>query len=219
MSSKRAKTNKRIRSIIMEYFAIIAFAITTCVTPGPNNAMLMASGLNYGIKRSMPHYFGIILGFPAMVLAVGLGIAQLFEVYPMMHLVLKIAGATYLSYLAYKIATASVSESSESEGKPFTFIQAAAFQWVNPKAWVLAVGATVTYTTLGEGYVLQVVTIGLIFLIFGAPCIMLWLWGGASLKTLMRKSSTVRIFNISMAVLLIGSLVPVFIELYQQFII
>jgi threonine/homoserine/homoserine lactone efflux protein len=112
-----------------------------------------------------------------------------------------------------------VSESSESEGKPFTFIQAAAFQWVNPKAWVLAVGATVTYTTLGEGYVLQVVTIGLIFLIFGAPCIMLWLWGGASLKTLMRKSSTVRIFNISMAVLLISSLVPVFIELYQQFII
>ena len=124
MSSKRAKTNKRIRSIIMEYFAIIAFAITTCVTPGPNNAMLMASGLNYGIKRSMPHYFGIILGFPAMVLAVGLGIAQLFEVYPMMHLVLKIAGATYLSYLAYKIATAPVSESNEAKGKPFTFIQA-----------------------------------------------------------------------------------------------
>lgn len=202
----------------MEYLAIIAFSITACVTPGPNNAMIMTSGLNYGIKRSMPHFLGIALGFPTMVLAVGLGIAQLFEVYPVMHLVLKIAGAAYLSYLAYKIATAPISQSSESEGKPFTFIQAAAFQWVNPKAWVLAVGATVTYTTLGEGYVLQVFTIGLIFLFFGAPCILLWLWGGASLKTLMRKPNTVKIFNISMALLLIGSLIPVFIELYQQFI-
>lgn len=200
----------------MEYLAIIAFSVTACVTPGPNNAMIMASGLNYGIKRSMPHYLGIVLGFPTMVLAVGMGIAQLFEVYPVMHLVLKIAGAAYLSYLAYKIATAPVSETSESEGKPFTFIQAAAFQWVNPKAWVLAVGATVTYTTLGEGYVLQVITIGLIFMIFGAPCIMLWLWGGASLKSLMRNPATVRIFNISMALLLIGSLIPVFIELFQQ---
>ena len=200
----------------MEYLAIIAFSVTACVTPGPNNAMIMASGLNYGIRRSMPHYLGIVLGFPTMVLAVGMGIAQLFELYPVMHLVLKIAGAAYLSYLAYKIATAPVSETSVSEGTPFTFIQAAAFQWVNPKAWVLAVGATVTYTTLGEGYVLQVITIGLIFMIFGAPCIMLWLWGGASLKTLMRNPGTVRIFNISMALLLIGSLVPVFIELFQQ---
>ena len=202
----------------MEYLAIIAFSITACVTPGPNNAMIMASGLNYGIKRSMPHYLGIVLGFPTMVLAVGMGIAQLFEVYPVMHLVLKIAGAAYLSFLAYKIATAPVSESKEAEGKPFTFLQAAAFQWVNPKAWVLAVGATVTYTTLGDGYVLQVITIGLIFMIFGAPCIMLWLWGGASLKTLMRNPSTVRIFNISMASLLIASLLPVFLELYQQFL-
>ncbi len=202
----------------MEYLAIAAFAITTCVTPGPNNAMIMASGLNYGIRRSMPHYIGIVLGFPVMVLAVGLGIAQLFEVYPALHLILKIVGAAYLSYLAYKIARAPVSENSKSEGKPFTFVQAAAFQWVNPKAWGLAVGATVTYTTLGDGYVLQVLTICVIFLFCGAPCIMLWLWGGASLKTLMRDPSYVRIFNISMAVLLMSSLMPVFIDLYQQFI-
>lgn len=180
--------------------------------------MIMASGLNYGVRRSMPHFSGIVLGFPVMVLAVGLGIAQLFEVYPVLHLLLKIIGAAYLSYLAYKIASAPVTGLKESEGKPFTFIQAAAFQWVNPKAWVLAVGATVTYTTLGEGYVLQVLTIGFIFLIFGAPCILLWLWGGVSLKKLMRKPNYVRIFNISMAVLLIGSLIPVFIELAQQFI-
>lgn len=202
----------------MEYLAIIAFAITTCVTPGPNNAMIMASGLNYGVRRSMPHYAGIILGFPAMLLAVGIGIAQIFEQYPIFHVILKIAGAAYLSYLAYRIATTPVSDLKASKGKPFSFIQAAAFQWVNPKAWVLAVGATVTYTTLGDGYVLQVLTIGLIFLIFGAPCIMLWLWGGSALKSLLQNSSTLRIFNISMALLLIGSLVPVFIEIYHQFI-
>jgi len=203
----------------MEYLAIIAFAVTTCVTPGPNNAMIMASGLNYGIKRSMPHFLGITLGFPAMVLAVGLGIAQLFDVYPLLHVILKIAGAAYLSYLAYKIATAPVSESKESEGTPLTFIQAAAFQWVNPKAWVLAVGATVTYTTQGTGYVLQVITIGLIFMIFGPPCIMLWLWGGASLKSLMQNPNAVRVFNFTMALLLMGSLIPVFIELYQQMLL
>jgi len=200
----------------MEYFAIIAFAITTCVTPGPNNAMIMACGVNYGVQGSLPHYCGIVLGFPVMVLAVGLGMAQLFELYPIMHIVLKIVGAAYLSYLAYKIASAPVTGPNETEGRPFSFIQAAAFQWVNPKAWVLAVGATVTYTTLGEGYVLQVITIGLIFLLFGAPCIMLWLWGGASLKTLMRNPSYVRVFNISMAVLLMGSLIPVFLELLDQ---
>lgn len=202
----------------MEYLAIIAFAITTCVTPGPNNAMIMASGLNYGIKRSLPHYVGIVLGFPAMVLAVGVGIVQLFEQYPIFHVVLKIAGAAYLSYLAYKIASAPVSALHEGKGKPFSFIQAAAFQWVNPKAWVLAVGATATYTILGDGYVLQVIIIAFIFLLFGAPCIMLWLWGGTVLKNILQTPVYVRIFNISMAVLLMASLIPVFIELYLQLI-
>ncbi len=202
----------------MEYLAIIAFAITACVTPGPNNAMIMTSGLNYGVKRSMPHYTGIVLGFPAMVLAVGVGIAQLFEQYPAFHTMLKLVGATYLSYLAYKIATAPVSELKESRGKPFSFIQAVAFQWVNPKAWVLAVGATVTYTVLGDGYLLQVIAIALIFFIFGAPCIMLWLWGGASLKKILQDPGYVRVFNMGMALLLMGSLIPVFIELYEQFI-
>ncbi len=200
----------------MEYAAIIAFAITTCVTPGPNNAMIMTSGLNYGIRRSLPHYAGICLGFPVMVMAVGLGISQLFEQFPVLHIFLKIIGVGYLSYLAYKIASAPVSEIRVTEGKPFSFLQAAAFQWVNPKAWVLAIGATVTYTVISDTYVLQVVTIAFIFLLFGAPCIMLWLWGGASLKNILRNPRLVRSFNISMAVLLMVSLIPVFAELYGQ---
>ena len=201
----------------MEYLAIILFAIATCVTPGPNNAMIMASGLNYGIRRSIPHFSGIVLGFPAMVVAVGLGLSTVFDQYPVLHILLKLIGAAYLSFLAWKIATAPVSELNETAGKPFTFIQAAAFQWVNPKAWVLAVGATATYTIVGESYALQVVTIALIFMVFGAPCIMLWLWFGASLKSLLQNPQSVKFFNYTMACLLILSLLPVFHDLYQQF--
>lgn len=200
----------------MEYAAIILFAIATCVTPGPNNTMIMTSGLNYGIRRSLPHFSGIILGFPVMVIAVGLGLSTIFEQYPILHTLLKLVGASYLTYLAYKIASAPVTELSETVGKPFSFIQAAAFQWVNPKAWVLAVGATATYTVMGQDYATQVAIIAVIFLIFGAPCILLWLWFGSALKSLLQKPQSVRIFNYSMAALLIASLIPVFIDLYQQ---
>jgi threonine/homoserine/homoserine lactone efflux protein len=201
----------------MEYLALIVFAITTCVTPGPNNTMLMASGLNYGIRRSLPHFLGICLGFPTMVVAIGLGLAGLFEQYPLLHVALKLAGCAYLSYLAYKIASAPISNHSESQGKPFSFLQAAAFQWVNPKAWVLAVGAMVSFTVIGENYPLQVVVIALIFLLFGTPCILLWLWFGAALKSVMQQPSMLRLFNVSMAILLMASLTPVFLDLYRQF--
>jgi threonine/homoserine/homoserine lactone efflux protein len=200
----------------MEYLAIILFAIATCVTPGPNNTMIMTSGLNYGIQRSLPHYLGIILGFPAMVVAVGLGLASLFEQYAVLHLLLKVAGASYLTFLAWKIASAPISDLSVTEGKPFTFLQAAAFQWVNPKAWVLAVGATATYTVVGSDYSLQVLVIAIIFLVFGAPCIMLWLWFGASLKRLLQKPESVKYFNYAMATLLMLSLLPVFNDIYSQ---
>jgi len=201
----------------MEFAAIILFAIVSCVTPGPNNAMIMASGLNYGIRRSLPHYFGICVGFPAMVMAVGLGLAGLFQRFPVLHTGMKIAGAVYLSYLAWRIASAPVTNTNQTAGKPFTFLQAAAFQWVNPKAWALAVGATVTYTVIDLNYGLQIVAIALIFLIFGPPCIMLWLWFGAALKSVLQQPRSVRIFNVAMASLLMASLLPVFIDLYQQY--
>jgi len=201
----------------MEYAAIITFAMVSCVTPGPNNTMIMTSGLNYGIRRSLPHFFGICLGFPVMVVAVGLGLASVFELYPALHTLLKIAGAAYLSFLAWKIATAPVSDLNLTEGKPFSFLQAAGFQWVNPKAWALAVGATVAYTVAGSSYTTQVIVIAAIFCLFGAPCIMLWLWFGSALKSVLQQPRSVRIFNISMAILLIASLLPVFNELFVQF--
>lgn len=201
----------------MEFAAIILFAIATCVTPGPNNTMILTSGLNYGIRRSLPHYFGIVLGFSAMVLGVGLGLASLFQQIPNLHTLLKITGAVYLSYLSYKIATAPVDGTLASGAKPFTFLQAAAFQWVNPKAWVLAVGATATYTVASDSYSLQVLLISLIFLIFGAPCIMLWLWFGTALKRFLQKPESVKAFNIAMALLLMSSLLPVFFDIAADF--
>lgn len=201
----------------MEYLAIIIFVISTCGTPGPNNTLIMASGLNYGIRRSLQHFFGIWVGFPAMFVAVGLGISRLFEEFPILHVMLKVVGATYLSYLAWRIAAAPISRLNETKSKPFTFLQAVAFQWVNPKAWVLAVGAIVTYTVISDSYISQVITIALLFTIFGAPCSFLWLCFGASLKDVLQKPTYVRTFNIAMAALLMGSLVPIFLELYQQF--
>ncbi len=178
--------------------------------------MIMTSGLNYGIRRSLPHYNGIVIGFPAMVMVIGLGLATLFDRYPVLHILLKLAGIIYLSYLAWKIASAPVSELNESGGKPFSFLQAAAFQWINPKAWILAVGAISTFTVVGQDYPLQVVKITLLFLIFGAPCILLWLWFGSVLKRLLQKPQWVRLFNLTMALLLVASLGPVFLNLYQQ---
>lgn len=201
----------------MEYTAIILFAIATCVTPGPNNTMIMTSGLNYGVRRSLPHYFGIVLGFSAMVLAVGLGLASLFEQLPVLHIILKLLGASYLCYLAYKIATAPVNTAIDAGAKPFSFLQAAAFQWVNPKAWVLAVGATATYTVVSDSYGLQVLIISFIFLIFGSPCVMLWLWFGSALKRFLKSPRTVKVFNITMAILLLSSLIPVFLDLAAGF--
>ncbi len=202
----------------MEYVNIILFAIIGAGTPGPNNTMIMTSGLNFGVRRSLPHFFGIILGFPLMVMAVGLGMAGIFETYPGLHVGMKIAGASYLTFLAWKIASAPVTESSQTKGKPLTFLQAAAFQWVNPKAWTLAIGATATYTVIGASYFAQVLTISGLILLFSSPCVLLWLVFGASLKKFLKNATYVRAFNISMALLLMLSLVPVFQELYAQFI-
>ena len=203
----------------MEYVAIALFAVSTCITPGPNNIMIMTSGLNYGIKKSLQHLVGIYIGFPVMIIVVGLGISEIFELYPVMHMVLKIVGASYLTFLAWRIATAPISEYGESKGRPLSFLQAALFQWVNPKAWVLAVGATVTYTVLSEPYPFQIFVIALIFMLFGSPCTFLWLWFGASLKTILRYPYYIKAFNFTMAALLIASLIPVFDDLREQILV
>lgn len=203
----------------MDYLALILFVIATSITPGPNNILILASGVNYGIKRSLPHYFGINVGFPVVIIAAGLGAGLLFKQFPVLHTVLKVVGVCYLLYLACKVATASTNKLNTEKKKPFTFIQAALFQWVNPKAWIMAIGAVVTFASAGGNYALQVGTITLAFILFGLPCTGLWLLFGASLKNLLSNSNRIRIFNLVMALLLVVSLVPTMHELYVQFMV
>ncbi|WP_258872185.1 LysE family translocator [Thalassotalea euphylliae] len=122
----------------MEIFALILFVLSTSGTPGPNNIMLLSSGLNFGIKNTVPHMLGINLGFPLMIVGVGIGLLSLFQALPSLFMAMKLLGASYLIYLAYKIATTPVTAEAQSQShlqaKPLSFIQAAAFQWVNPKA-------------------------------------------------------------------------------------
>jgi threonine/homoserine/homoserine lactone efflux protein len=189
--------------------AFIAFAFVTSVTPGPNNMMLLASGVNFGLRRSLPHMLGISLGFMVLVMAVGLGLGQLFEQVPMLYSVLRYLGAAYLLYLAWKIANSGAPDSQADErGKPFSFLQAAAFQWVNPKAWVMAIGAITTYTPQ-ENFLVNVLLIAALFALVNCPSVGLWTVAGSLLRNWLKNPRVLRGFNIGMALLLVASLYPI----------
>ncbi|MCU1716186.1 LysE family translocator [Pseudomonas sp. 5P_3.1_Bac2] len=192
--------------------AFIAFAFVTSITPGPNNMMLLASGVNFGVRRSLPHMLGISLGFMLLVAAVGLGLGQLFAQVPLLYSVLRYVGAAYLLYLAWKIARAGAPDSrGESSAKPFSFIQAAAFQWVNPKAWIMAIGAITTYTPQ-EHFTTNVLLIAVLFALVNAPSVGLWTIAGSLLRRWLDKPLVLRVFNVGMALLLVASLYPILID-------
>lgn len=195
--------------------ALLLFVVVTLVTPGPNNAMLMASGLNYGFRRGLPHLFGVALGFGVMVFAVGVGLGALFEAVPLAYIVLKYAGAAYLLYLAWLIATSDPhGEMAEAKGQPITFLQAAAFQWLNPKGWVMAVGAVSTYAAVASFPVNMLLIAGL-FGTLGVLSSAVWLGFGTGLRRLLRSARAVRALNIVMAVLLVASLWPVLADAWR----
>ena len=201
------------------YLAILVFAISSTVTPGPNNIMIMTSGLNFGVKRSMPHLLGICLGFPLMVVAVGLGFSAVFEKFPIVHEIIKVLGVTYLLYLAWLVASsAPTSMEGDKKSNPLTFMQAALFQWVNPKAWVMATGAIAAYTSQDTTMLLQVMVISLSFFVVSFPCVGVWLIFGSGLKRFLTEAKYQRVFNISMALLLVVSVLPVLNELRQTYL-
>ena len=192
--------------------AFVAFAFVTSVTPGPNNMMLLASGVNFGLRRSLPHMFGISLGFMLLVASVGLGLGQLFEQVPLLHSLLRYMGAAYLLYLAWKIARSGAPQHGDQPvGKPFTFLQAAAFQWVNPKAWIMAIGAITTYTPQ-ENFVVNVLLIAALFALVNCPSVGLWTVAGSLLRNWLSNARALRVFNIGMALLLVASLYPIFAD-------
>jgi threonine/homoserine/homoserine lactone efflux protein len=195
------------------FLALVAFCAVTLVTPGPNNVMLMTSGLNYGFQRSQPHLWGVTLGFAVMVLGVGLGLGAVFAAYPMVYTALKYTGAAYLLYLAWAIAMSGPMEGGgETSGRPLTFVQAAAFQWINPKGWVMAVGAVSAYAGIAAFPYNMMVIAGL-FCVLGIMSSSLWTVLGQSLRWLLTNPHAVRIFNGVMALALVASLWPVLKDL------
>ncbi|MFT0519136.1 LysE family translocator [Pseudomonas faucium] len=189
-------------------YSFAIFAFVSSITPGPNNTMLLASGVNFGFLQTLPHALGVSCGFMAMVLAVGLGLGAVFEAFPQIYSVLRYAGAAYLVYLAWKIATSGpLVGGTQASGEPLSFLGAAAFQWVNPKSWVMAIGAITTYTP-AEGYIYNVLVVAACFAVVNIPCVLSWAGFGSALRRFLTKQSHLLVFNVSMAVLLVLSLYP-----------
>ncbi len=195
-------------------WALLVFVVVTLFTPGPNNTMLMTSGLNFGFRRGLPHLWGVALGFAVMVLAVGLGLGAMFQAYPAAYTVLKYAGAAYLLYLAWQIATAGELKEGAAGGRPITFLEAAAFQWLNPKGWVMAVGAVSTYAAVAA-FPVNMVVMAALFGGLGILSSATWLGFGTGLKRLLTSPRAVRAVNIAMALLLVASLWPILAEAWR----
>ena len=187
--------------------ALLGFAFVTSVTPGPNNMMLMASGANFGFHRSIPHMLGISLGHALMVFLVGMGLAGAVHAVPGLLTGMKIASILYMLWLAWKIANSAAPGEGKSEGRPFSFLQAAAFQWVNPKAWAMALGATSAYAP--DGSVQSYLIVAVVFACVNLPSVSLWAYAGQKVRQFLTVPSRLRAFNWTMAGLLIASLAPV----------
>ncbi|HLL27047.1 MAG TPA: LysE family translocator [Xanthobacteraceae bacterium] len=196
------------------FAAFILFAVVMLFTPGPNNIMLMTSGLNFGFSRTLPHMLGVSIGFGLMVFVVGIGLGAIFKIFPVLYAVLKYAGAAYLLYLACAIGTSRKVEEGRKKSRPLTFIEGAAFQWINAKGWIIALGAITTYAAL-TSFPLNVILLSAIFIVLGTASSATWAAFGSGLRGFLKAPSHVRAFNITMALLLVASLYPVFAEAWH----
>ena len=192
--------------------AFVIFATVMFFTPGPNNVMLLSSGLTYGFRRTVPHIAGITLGFAFMIAAVGLGLGTIFIAYPVLQSILKYAGAAYLVYLAAVIAMSGpVASGQDNQRGPMTFWGAAMFQWINVKGWVMVIGTITAYAAIAAYPWNIAIQVG-ISLILGAVSCTAWALFGSSLRPILTSERIVRAFNVVMAVLLLASLYPVFMD-------
>ena len=190
---------------------LLTFCFSTSITPGPNVIMVTASGATYGFRPTLPHLLGISLGFPVMVLAIGLGLGAVFQTLPVLHDGLKVAGSAYLLYLAWRIATAARPKPGVPGGRPLTFLQAAAFQWVNPKAWVIAVGAVSAFSTLELSPLANATMIAVVFGAMAFPCSAVWAGFGTAIGRLLTSDRALRVFNLTMGALTALSVVLIFV--------
>ena len=190
--------------------ALILFSFASSITPGPNNIMLLASGAKFGLRRTVPHMLGISIGHAVMVALIGLGLLQLFDLLPWLRPALMAACAAYLLYLAWKIATAAAPGAARTDARPFSFAQAAAFQWVNPKAWYMAIYAQTHFTPEGAGWAGALI-VPVVFALVNLPSVAVWAAAGTGLRRWLAVPARLRAFNITMALLLVASLYPMLI--------
>ena len=198
-------------------FAAGLFAVVSSVTPGPNNTMLLASGLNFGFRRSQQHLWGVNLGYTFMLLCVGLGLHAVLDQFPQLYRVLRYAGTAYMLWIAWKLASARPAAPHEVPSpdearrpaalRPMGFWGAAAFQWVNPKAWVMAVTCMSTYLA-SDAQFTQVALLAGLCMVLSAPCSAFWVVFGQAMRGLLQHPRRLRIFNITMALALVASLYP-----------
>lgn len=190
------------------FIALVGFAFVTSATPGPNTMMLLASGVNFGVRPTLPHMAGITIGLGAMLLAVGTSVGTLITSWPQLHRALQVASVIYMLWLAWRIATAGRMRDETNAGRPMSFLEAAGFQWVNPKAWAIALSGTASYTVPGAA-TLSLLILVAVFVAMSMPVTLAWTAFGVGVRRLLQDEGKVRIFNIAMALLLVASLAPV----------
>ncbi|MBB5411431.1 MULTISPECIES: LysE family translocator [unclassified Paraburkholderia] len=190
----------------------ILFALVTSITPGPNNTMLLASGVNFGFRRTLPHLSGISVGVVLLMLSVGIGLGEAFVHFPVLYTVLEVVSVAYLLYLAWKIGTSGELKLRNGERRPMRFHEAIAFQWVNPKAWMMVLTAATTIH-LSNSFGMNAAAMAAVFYVIGFPCICVWAGFGTAMREVLSNPKRLRVFNIAMALLLVASLYPIALKL------
>ena len=195
---------------LITLFSFIIYCFVTSVTPGPNNIMLASSGITFGFKRSIPHILGI--GFGLMVILVGLGLGTLLSTSPMLFTGMKILGIAYLLYLAYQIYHSDNINTQSNQSKPLSFLGAALFQWVNPKAWIMIMGAVTAYTS-AQSSIGLFLWIGFIYGVVSIPSVGIWAYISESFQRFANNPKKIKWFNQAMAMLLVVSVISPIKEL------
>ena len=192
-------------------YAMAVFAVASSWPPGPNNIMLTASGVNFGFARSLPHIAGVVIGYGIVLLAAGSGLGLFFKTYPGAQLALKIVGAAYMLWLAWKVANERPAKADNVErAEPLTFLQAAAFQWVNPKGVVTALSAAAIFvqpSSVASDLSLMIP----VFLAATCFSVLFWTGFGSLLSAALQNPRHARIFNVTMALLIVASIAPMLV--------
>lgn len=200
----------------MAFLPLILFVVAGAGTPGPNNTIVMASGASFGFRKTVAAIVGINIGFPVMIVLVGVGLGQMLNQWPFMLDIIRPLGVAYLLWLAWRIGAGPTDLKARREGRPPGFVQMALFQFVNPKAWTLALAALSTFTGFWDSFFLEVLVIAGFAMVFGAPCTAVWTLIGVGAGRLISQPQHMRIFNLLMAGLLVVSVVPAIMETWES---